>query len=453
MDDSGPTAYIILGVLFVLIDLWMYGFDSAIKAVNEPEIERKAEKEKDRKAIFLGKILDAKEKYNHTILTVVTANNLLMGYFCLSGIWKQLAIYSKEWLGDIFIANLIAGVLAVVLSTFIVVTIGILLPRKLAEAFSEKWAYFWMRPTALLVCLLTPFTFLASATADLVPKLIGDRRDHNDADVIEDEIISMVHEGHEQGYIEASEARMITNIFEFGDKEAQDICTNRSQIVAFPIDITLKEATELMLQEKYSRYPVYEDTIDHITGVLYMKDIYRLKHSEELADRKLSEIPGLLRAPFYVPQTKKIDELFRRMQAEKVQMAIVIDEYGQTDGLVAMEDILEEIVGNILDEYDDEGEYIEETGVNEYIIDGLTPLDELEERFKISFDGEPFETLNGFLISRLDRIPDENESFNVDYQGYNFSILSVEHKVITSVLVKRLPEQKTAKEESTEDFS
>lgn len=162
----------------------------------------------------------------------------------------------------------------------------------------------------------------------------------------------------------------------------------------------------------------------------------------------IKDITGLLREPQFVPQTKNIDELFKEMQSNKLQMVIVIDEYGQTDGLVAMEDILEEIVGNIMDEYDEDTEYIEEKSENEFIIEGKMPLEELEEKFDISFAEEEFETLNGFLISKLDRIPEEDEQFDVDVQGYNFKILKVENKMIASVLVTKLPEE--LKEEAGE---
>jgi putative hemolysin len=169
-------------------------------------------------------------------------------------------------------------------------------------------------------------------------------------------------------------------------------------------------------------------------------------------DCPLRELEGLLREPCFVPQTKNIDELFREMQEQKLQMVIVVDEYGQTDGLVAMEDILEEIVGNILDEYDEDSGHIEEKGKDEYVMEGMTPLEELSERFDISFEDEAFETLNGFLISRLDKIPEPDEQFDVDYQGYNFKILSVENKMIKSVLVTRLPEEEQGKpvEQETE---
>ncbi len=263
------------------------------------------------------------------------------------------------------------------------------------------------------------------------------RAKNKDESAAEEEIISMVHEGHEQGLIQASEAKMITNIFEFGDKQVRDIMTKRSNIISIEGKASLEEAVGFMLEQRHSRYPVYDENIDHILGVLYLKDALRLQYKGADLKMPVSDVPGLLREAKFIPETRNIDALFRTMQSTKLQMAVVVDEYGQTSGLIAMEDILEEIVGNILDEYDDEEEHIEETSKDEYVIEGLTPLKELEERFNISFKEEEFETLNGFLIARMERIPEDTEEFSIDVEGYNFKVLSVENKRIQSVLVTR----------------
>lgn len=273
------------------------------------------------------------------------------------------------------------------------------------------------------------------------------------ADVTEEEIISMVNEGHEQGVLLATEAEMITNIFEFGDKEAHDIMTHRNHIVAVEGDMPLKEAMAFMLDANNSRFPVYDENIDHIIGILHLRDAMRFHASKEDSNLPVKEMEGLLREAVFIPETKNIDALFQMMQSSKTQMVIVVDEYGQTSGLIAMEDILEEIVGNILDEYDEDEEYIEATdNADEYIIEGKTPLEELEERFHIFFKEEEFETLNGFMISKLDKIPEENEDFDIDVGDYNFKILSVENKMIQSVLVTKIkqpePEEGTAEESS-----
>lgn len=262
-------------------------------------------------------------------------------------------------------------------------------------------------------------------------------------DEIEDEIISMVNEGHEQGVLQDSEAQMINNIFEFSDKEAKDIMTHRSNIVAIDGNITLQEAVTFMLNEKNSRYPVYIENIDHIIGIIHVKDAFKVLQEGKLNDKPVKSVKRIIREVKFIPETRNIDSLFRSMQALKNHIVIVIDEYGQTSGLVAMEDILEEIVGNIQDEYDEDKELILEKGEDTYEIDGLTRLDELEERFGISFEEEEFETLNGFLISRLERIPNDDDLFDMDYGGYHFKVLSIENKVIKRVLVSKLKKEKT----------
>jgi len=276
--------------------------------------------------------------------------------------------------------------------------------------------------------------------------LFGERGDESLSDVTEEEIKSMVTEGQEQGVIQESEADMISNIFEFSDKEAQDIMTNRNAMVAIDANMSLKEAVNFMMETNNSRFPVYLDDIDHIIGIMHIRDAMKKLSEETDEELPIRKIKGLLRQPKFVPETKNIDSLFHSMQSSKTQMVIIIDEYGQTAGLVSMEDILEEIVGNILDEYDEDENYIKPTKTKgEFIVDGMTPLEVLEKKFEISFDKSEFETLNGYLISKLDRIPEADEDFNTSVEGYNFKILSVQNHMIASVLMTKLPD-----EESTE---
>jgi putative hemolysin len=203
-----------------------------------------------------------------------------------------------------------------------------------------------------------------------------------------------------------------------------------------------------MLNEGKSRFPVYDENIDNIVGILHFRDAMRSYRFSENNNQPLGEIDGLIRDAMFIPETKNIADLFRLMQKSKTQMVIVVDEYGQTMGLIAMEDILEEIVGNIMDEYDEEEEHIEETeNADEYIIEGVTRLEELEERFGISFGEQEFDTLNGFLISKMDRIPENDEEFSIDIDGFTFKILAVENRMIKSVLVRKL----TNKEESIKE--
>ena len=450
MDDGGPTASIIFFVLLLLIDMFLYGFEAALNSLNEKEIERRSGEEKNKKTLRLKYMLDNPADFVNTSQMVTMLVNIAIGAVHL-GLLTQVFMWGissgLQTVSDIqFRLKYIsfeaivtaAALLATVLLLYITMTFGVLLPRKIASRVPERWAYTFVTPVYLVMKIFRPFTGLASITTNGILCLFGMKAGSDEADVTEEEIISMINEGHEQGVIQASEAEMISNIFEFGDKEAQDIMTHRNNIVAMDGTMLLRDAIGCMSEGQNSRYPVYEENLDHIIGILHLKDAMRFYADDSKLNCPLRNLEGLLREPRFVPRTKNIDELFREMQAGKLQMVFVVDEYGQTDGLVAMEDILEEIVGNILDEYDEDSEsFIEEKGEDEYVIEGKTPLEDLEERFGISFEDEEFETINGFLISRLDKIPEPDEQFDVDYCGYNFKILSVENKMIQSVQVTR----------------
>ncbi len=272
------------------------------------------------------------------------------------------------------------------------------------------------------------------------------------SDEYEEEIISMVNEGHEQGVIQESQAQMIQNIFEFTDKEAQDVMTHRRNITAIDGTTNLRDALAFMLDDIHSRFPVYLDNLDNIIGILFLKDAMRCHTKNQYAydDWQIKDIPDLLREAVFIPETRSLSPLFKNMQLCKLQMVIVADEYGQTAGLVAMEDILEEIVGNIQDEYDNDETMIEKLSDGDYIISGLAPLDEVGKVLELSFDGVDFETLNGFLISKLDKIPSDDDRSEIFTDGYSFCIMSVVNKTIERVRVHRLPEEK--KEEQNEEM-
>lgn len=442
MDDGGPTAGIIIFFALLLIDVLFYGFGAAVKELNAKELSERCETENNKKAKRLYEIVLKPEQYINTVQFVVSLINFVVGSYFLR--------YS-------FLAE-VPVVLAGALLLYIVLTFGVLIPKKLGVRYAEKWANACIGPIYVITKIFSPLTGLISISAKGVLMLFGIHGDDNSEDVTEEEIISMVNEGHEQGVLLATEAEMITKIFEFGDKEAQDIMTHRKNILAIDKETSLSEALDYMLKESKSRFPVYEENIDHIIGILHFRDAMRAHRSPENLSLPVGDIEGLIRETMYVPETKNIDDLFRNMQQTKTQMVIVVDEYGQTMGLIAMEDILEEIVGNIMDEYDEDEEYIEETeNADEYIIEGMTPLEELEERFAISFEEEEFETLNGFLIAKMDKIPEEGEEFSVNVGGYEFKILSVENRMIKSVLVTKIKnsgqteqtEEKEKKEENS----
>ena len=256
--------------------------------------------------------------------------------------------------------------------------------------------------------------------------------------ITEEEIVSMVNEGHESGNILASEATMIQNIFEFSDTDVKDIMVHRKNIVAIEGSLTLKETVTFINDHHFSRYPVFEDELDNITGIIHIKDVLRLLENNNYLDTPIKNIPCLVNPVESVPETHSINTLFAKMQSKKNHMIIVIDEYGQVSGALSMEDILEEIVGNIQDEHDEEDTTIEQKSEDEFLMEGSTTLEEFEKSTGILLS-EDFETLNGYLVSLLGKIPDDNSSFIVEDEGFYFEIKNVTSKVIDEVIVKRKP--------------
>ena len=285
----------------------------------------------------------------------------------------------------------------------------------------------------VIVILILTIVFLLSGkkTNTNLDNFLG-----ND-DVTEEEIRSMVREGHEQGTILASEAEMIHNIFEFDDKEVKDIMTHRKNIVALDGEESLEKALTFMLEENKSRFPVYEEDIDNIVGILHIRDAMQSYLDGPARKKPVHDLKDAIRPAGFIPETKAIDKLFQQMQQDKSHMVIVLDEYGQTSGIVTMEDIVEEIVGNIQDEYDEEEELIIKQADGTYIVDGMTQLEDLEELLGISFNEEDYDTINGYLIDCLDRIPSEDEECQVEFGGYLFHVLSVDNNTIRKVLVSR----------------
>lgn len=262
-------------------------------------------------------------------------------------------------------------------------------------------------------------------------------------DVTEEEIISMVKEGHEQGTILASEAELIHNVFEFDDKEVKDIMTHRKNIVSLDGNMSFIDAIEFIIDTGKSRFPVYENDVDSIIGVLHIKDAFTFFEKNEVYRSSIKDIDGLIRPVDFIPETVNINDLFKKMQSKKSHLAMVVDEYGQISGLIAMEDILEELVGNIEDEHDEEENYIRKNDDETFIMDGMTEFSDVKEALSLPVEDDAYETLNGFIISLSDKIPEEGDKTVISAYGYRFSVMSVEDKVIKQVMIKKLaPEEK-----------
>ena len=429
MDDGGSqiVAGLILLTIFLVLEFILTAFLSALDTVSESDI-----KEKDgTKAEWLLKIRDNPKSMINTFHVTIVFFAAFLGCFAAYGA-------AEFWRGELHIPVLICEL---AIAVFLFVVLGIQFPRALGTYKGKEILFRLAVPAKVLLFLFYPIAAFIQGCVYLLALPFGVNTKEMPEDVTEEEIISMVNEGHEQGVLEANEAEMITNIVEFGDKEAQDVMTHRTKIVGVDGKINLKSAIQFMLDATNSRFPVYEEGMDNITGIIHLKDAMRCHTAGNYDEWLIKDIPGLIRQAVFIPKTRKINLLFKNMQSKKLQMVIVADEYGQTAGLVALEDILEEIVGNIQDEYDEDVVYIEEQADGSFLADGMTPLEELEDRLGITFKlEEDIGTLNGYLVSKLDKIPAEDEKSVIEDMGYSFQILSVARKKIQRARIRKLLE-------------
>ena len=237
------------------------------------------------------------------------------------------------------------------------------------------------------------------------------------------------------------ERKMINNVFAYMDTDVKEIMTHRKNIFALDGNETLMDALHIMLEENHSRFPVFENDIDGIIGIIHLRDAMKCYFDESLRNIKIKNLKECVRPVCFIPETKPIDKLFQEMQKNKRHLAVVIDEYGQTSGIVTMEDIIEEIVGNIQDEYDNEEEMIVKQKDGSFICNGMAELDDIEEIVGIKIEEEDYDTINGFLVDRLDHIPEINEKHEVVVGNYIFEVLSVDDKVIRKVRIRKVKEQ------------
>lgn len=435
MDDgASPTRGLLIFLLLILIDFVIFGFRAAMRNLNDAAVEKRA-RDGDKKAVLLQKYMNQSERYSQVCQLLLLFSHMLQGFY-------QIPLWRAYFIGEMenSLASVGCNVLIFAILMFIVMVFGVCTPEKVASRKADIWAFILVRPVRLFEILCWPFVRLMDLPANLIARVFGVDPMSDTDDVTEEEIISMVKEGHEQGVLLASEAEMIHNIFEFGDKEAKDIMTHRKHIIALDGTMTFLEAMSFISENSYSRFPVYLEDLDNIIGLLHIKEALVLSLDPSVYEKEIKDIAGLVREVEFIPETRNINSLFAAMQADKSHLVIVVDEYGQTSGIVALEDILEEIVGNIEDEHDEENHLIEPAADGSYLMNGMADFSEVLEALAIE-PGEDedtdFETLNGFLISRIDKIPNDNEVYSIEVYGYLFEILSVENKRIQSVRVTK----------------
>lgn len=450
MEDGNPISGMIIILLLIFFNAIIVGTKNAINNVSENRVKRKAENGHSN-AKKLLKIIDKPSRYLTVMELIQSFISVIIGMTFFSYFLPRIeaSIVNSGWIINISILRPIYYTLFTILLVYITVLFGIILPRRFATKHAEVIALHSIGFIRFLGFVFYPIAGLLEMLLNIILRIFGIKPFDLTDNVTEEEIISMVNEGQEQGVLNAGEVEMISNIIELGDKEAQDIMTPKRRILAVNAEMNLEEALRFMISENYSRYPLYEDNRDNIIGILHMKDVINAYISEDFKNKPLCEIA---REPYFVPDTMNINILFQDMQLKNIHLAIVIDEYGQTAGLVALEDFLEEIVGNIKDEYDEEESMVlsmDESGV---IVKGAISLEELEDELDIKLHNEDYDTLNGLLISLLDRIPADGEQATLTYQGYQFEVMDTKNKMTQQVRISKLPEPVAENSEEREEI-
>ena len=359
---------------------------------------------------------------------------------------NSIAIIVASSLATLILIGLLGdnlGAVAAPVITSVVVLIFVeIIPKTLAIHTAETTSLVFARPVTALTTVLRPIIRLLRSLTDLVMRSLG-IKPRTGPFVTEEELISLVSLSEQQGVIEEEEKEMIHGVIEFEETMTKEVMVPRVRITAVQADRTVKEAVDIALEKGRSRIPIYEESIDKVTGIIYTKDLLRALRN----DQENMSVRELGRKPFEVPETKRVGDLFREFQAMKIHIAIVIDESGGTAGMVTIEDLLEEIVGEIQDEYDKPGSEpsIEQTGPDEFIVDGRINLEDLEDEIELEMKSEEYDTLNGFIIDRLEELPTVGAEIDVDGLAV-IKVLSVANRHADKVLIKRLPKPATTVE-------
>ncbi len=472
MDDPGPAIQlaaaavaessidplsIVLKVLLLFVLIIVNAFfamsEIAIISLNDTKMQRLAE-EGNKKAKQIVKLTENSSRFLSTIQIGVTLAGFLTSASASQNFADMLTdALVKTPVANVIPENIISGasiILITVVTSYFSLVLGELAPKRIAMQIPEKLAFKVVGILQFIASATKPFVKVLSLSTNAIVRLFGFDPNANEEQVTEEEIRMMVDVGGEKGVIEDSQKEMIDNIFEFDDLDAGDIMTHRTEMTAIEVTHSLEEVAELAVENGYSRIPVYEDDPDSIVGVLYAKDL--LKYVGHNIPPSLT-IENVMRKALYVPETQSCGDLFKAMNESRTQFAVVVDEYGGTAGIVTLEDVLESIVGNIQDEYDDEEEEIKQINETTFTIDGTTDLDEVDELVGVELPEGDYDTLGGFVISLLGYLPSEitDEPIIAEYKNLRFTVLSIEERRIDEIKVEILPEPEEEEDEKDED--
>ncbi len=433
MDSDGNRyIYLVLFILFILLKAFYTACEYADIEINDSKMKSAAEK--DEKYL---KIVNLIKNPSKLIITFSTAKNV---FVILITVFAVIFIMTSA----INVSKLLLAILTVVCVSVATTAFTEILPKKLIGKKIESFAMATVLPVKVLMAVMAPFSALSYAVSALfcfifrVPFSAGKEL------VTEEEILMMVDAGNETGVIEESQREMINNIFEFGDSVVSEVMTHRKDLCAADVNSKIGDIVYLAINEGYSRIPIYEETVDSIIGIINVKDLLCLvgcEHSEDFT------VKQFMRKVMYMPETCKCADAFENMTKNKAQMAVIVDEYGGTAGIVSMEDLLEEIVGNIQDEYDDEKAEIVRIEDGVYTISGNANPEDVAETIGMELPEEHnYDTMSAMIVDLMGRIPDEDETPSVIYENVEFTVLLTEDNWISKIKAVYINPQETINE-------
>ena len=411
-------------VFLIAINAFFAAAEIAFISLNDAKIEKQA-KDGNKKAKQIKNMLKEPSRFLATIQIGITLAGFLSSAFAADAFASELAPILESLIPlGINVWNTISIILITIVLSYFSLVFGELVPKRLAMKKAEKIAFTTIPVIRAIYCNTSPFVKLLTASTNVVSKIFGISETDEDT-VTEEEIRMMVDVGEEKGSIEEEEKELINNVFEFNDKVASEVMIHRKDIYAIEIHSDINDILGELKEYKYSRIPVYEDTIDNIVGILFIKDLIAY-----LNTNKEVKIKRIMRDAYFVSESKMINELFRDLQKNKHQMAIVLDEYGGTAGLITMEDIIEELVGNIFDEYDDVEKDYEKLDDNTFMISGGVSIFELRKILDVEIPEGDYDTLSGYLIELLGRIPEDEENPIIETENVTYKIEEYEERRI-----------------------
>lgn len=415
MESPGSSIQVIILVILLIGSGFFSASETALMSLSKIRI-RYMQQEGVKGAKLVSSLI---ENPNKLLSSILVGNNVVN--IAATSISTSLFIGLMKGSEGVAVATAVM--------TILVLIFGEITPKSIAANNSEKVALFVARPIKFIIFILSPIVWIFNLITGFIFKILGLENKGAQPYITEEELRTMVNVSHEEGVLEIEEREIINNVFQFGDMQAKNAMIQRIDMVAIDVEDSYDEIIELFKNEKLSRMPVYEENIDDIIGILNIKDVIFLD-DEEIEN---FDIKKYIREPFFTYEFKKIAQLLEEMKIEKTQMAIVVDEYGGTSGLITVEDLIEVIVGDIDDEYDDEDDEIQVIKEDEYIVEGSTKITDVNDLIGVRLESEEFDSIGGFIIGHLNRLPEEEEVVEVD--DIRFCIESIDKNRIKKIRI------------------